>query len=171
MVLLVAAIACGKAADSGTPQAKAPTGKEILADVAASKSLPPEHYASPTAGFDLTLPGVWAGHYRAQEVKDTTDGAHLGVLFRFLPDSGSRAPQETLMTLRVFSQRAWKAAIRPGSLPIGSVLAERGDDVFVLSLPRENPYPTGTAEALGYDRLLISIAQGGKQIELTPHAK
>lgn len=166
--LLLAAAACGQPADTrpGTPSAEA-----MLADVDRAKSLPPERYTSPTAGFDLTLPGVWTGHYRAQETRDTTDGAHLGVTFRFIPDSGSKAQEQTLMVVRIFTRKAWQAASRPGLLPIGVALAEHGDDVFVLSLPRANPYPSGTPEALGYDRLIIAIAQGGKQVDLTPHTR
>ncbi|MCC7194373.1 MAG: hypothetical protein IT356_02330 [Gemmatimonadaceae bacterium] len=144
------------------------TADEVLADAAAAKSLPPEKYVSPTAGFDLSLPGAWTGRYRATEQKDSTFGSHLAIDFRFVPDSGSRAPSLTLVTIRVFSKAAW-AKVSALPAPIGAVLGERGDDVFVLSLPRENPYPASSPEAPIYDRLIISLAQGGQQVHLSPH--
>lgn len=165
--LLIAVLACGKA-DSGPP--KPMTAANALADAAAAKSLPRERYVSATGGFDLDLPGVWTGKYRTEEMKDTTTRARLAIQFRFVPDSGSKAPSLSLMTLRVFTRDAWQAATLPGSVPIGSVLAEHGNDVFVLSLPAANPYPAGSPEAPEFDRLIISLAQGGKQVVLTPHA-
>jgi hypothetical protein len=163
MAATAALIACSGARDASPPR----TADEALAAATAAKALPPERYVSPTAGFDLTLPGVWKGRYRAIEKKDTTAGAHLAVEFRFLPDSGSRAPSLTLMTLRVFSKAAWAKASTPN--PVGAPLGERGDDVFVLSLPHENPYPPTSREAPAYDLLIISLSQGGQQVHLTPH--
>lgn len=164
--LLVAAavLACGGSGDASPPR----TADQALADAASAKALPPERYVSPTAGFDLTLPGSWTGRYRAVERKDTTAGARLAVEFRYLPDSGSRAPSHTLVTIRVFSKAAWARASTPTN-PIGAPLGERGDDVFVLSLPHENPYPASSREAPMYDRLIISLSQGGRQVQLTPH--
>lgn len=120
------------------------------------------------AGFDLQLPGVWKGRYRAGEKKDTTAGAYLAVEFKFLPDSGSKAPSFTLINVRIFTKAAWAAAAkRPGG-PIGSKLAETDKDVYVISLPDSNPYPPASKEAPVFDKLVISIAQGGQQVHLTP---
>lgn len=158
----VAAIACsGKGSD-----AKPPSAADALADAAAAKTMPTEKYVSPTSQFDLTLPGVWTGKYRVTEKKDTTAGAHLAAEFIFIPDSGSKAPPRTLMTLRLFSRAAWEATAKRGR-PIGTKLGERGDEVFALSLPESNPYPPGSPEAPAYDLLIISIAQGGQQVHLT----
>ena len=149
-----------------TPQP--PSAADAMAAVSAASALPPERYVSPTAGFDLTMPGAWTGRYRAEEKTDTTAGARLAVEFKFVPDSGSAAPSLTLMTLRIFSKSAWNAVTQRSGAPLGSKLAERGDDVFVLSLPVANPYPPSSAEAPLYDQLIISIAQGGQQVHLTP---
>lgn len=167
LMLLLATVACNTPdrGAAGTP----PTAEQALADAAAAKTLPPEHFVSATGGFDLDLPGVWTGKYRTTEGKDTTTRARLAIDFKYVPDSGSKAPSLSLMILRVFSRDAWNAATLPGSSPIGSVLGERGNDVFVLSLPRSNPYVPGSAEATAYDQLIISLAQGGKQVTLTPH--
>ncbi len=163
-IALALAACSGKGSDA-TPQP--PSATDALAAAAAAKSLPAEKYVSATAGFDLTLPGAWTGRYRAEEKKDTTAGARLGVEFKFVPDSGSAAPSLTLMTVRIFTKAAWEVATRRG-VPVGSKLAERGDDVFVLSLPQSNPYPPASREAPQYDQLIISIAQGGQQVHLTP---
>lgn len=160
----LALAACSGGSDTPEP----PSASAAIATAAADQALPQERYVSPTSGFDLTLPGVWKGHYLAEEKTDTTAGARTGIEFKFVPDSGSRAPSFTLMTVRIFSKAAWEKSKNRTSGPVGSVLAERGDDVFALSLPRENPYNPGTPEAIMYDRLIISIAQGGQQVHLTP---
>ena len=157
-------VACSGSSDTPQP----PSASASIAAAAADQALPQERYVSPTSGFDLTLPGIWTGRYRAEEKADTTGGARTGIDFRFIPDSGSKAPSFNLMTVRIFPKAAWEASLKRTGGPLGSKLAERGADVFSLSLPHENPYNPGTAEALMYDRLIISIAQGGQQVHLTP---
>ena len=165
--VLVTAIAVTALACKGKEQPAPQTAADALAAAAATKTLPAEHYVSPTEKFDLALPGVWAGKYRATEKKDTTMGARLAVEFKFLPDSGSRAPSMTLMTLRIVPKKAWDAMIARGGAAMGAKIGERGDEVFVLSLPSANPYPAGSPEAPAYDNLIISIAQGGQQVHIT----
>jgi hypothetical protein len=157
-------IACsGKGAEKARPA----TGTEAIAEVVAAKSLPTEKFVSTTAGFDLELPGVWHGRYRAEEKKDTTAGAQLAVDFKFVPDSGSRAPSLNLMTVRVFPRAAWEAASKRPGRPVGVKIGENAKQVFTLSLPESNPYPPQSPEAPAYDRLIISVAQGGQQVHLT----
>ena len=91
----------------------------------------------------------------------------LGVEFRFIPDSGSKAPSLTLMTLRIVPRKTWDALVAKGGRAPGVKIGERGDDVFVLSLPEGNPYPPASPEAPMYDQLIISIAQGGQQVHVT----
>lgn len=148
--------------------ARPATGTEAIAEAKAASSLPPEKYVSTTAGFDLDLPGVWRGRYRAEEKSDITAGVRLRVDFKFVPDSGSKAPSFTLMTVRIFSKAAWEAAKKKPGEPIGSPLGETAKDVFVLSLASSNPYPTASAEAPVFDQLMISLSAGGQQVHLTP---
>ena len=155
-------IGCSGKSDAPRPA----TGAEAMAEVAAAKTLPAETYTSTTAGFDLQLPGVWKGRYLAGERIDTTGGARLTVEFKFVPDSGSKAPSLTLMTVRIFSKAAWAAASKRPGAPIGSKLAESAKDVYIIALPASNPYAAGTKEAPEFDKLIISIAQGGQQVHL-----
>jgi hypothetical protein len=159
-VLVLAACNRGK-------EAAPSTAADALADAAAAKTLPVERYVSPTEKFEVTMPGTWTGHYRAMEKKDTTAGARLAVDFKLQPDSGSKAPALTAIVIRLFPKKTWDALTAKGGPAIGVKIGERGDDVFVLSLPASNPYPAGSPEAPVYDRMIISIAQGGQQI----HAK
>lgn len=164
LLLGTALVACSaKGRDAASPSAGA-----ALAAVAQAKSLPSEQFVSTTAGFNLTLPGIWQGRYRAEETGDAATGARLAVNFKFVPDSGSKAPSLTLMTVRIFSRAAWDKVTRHMATPLGSKIGEKGDDVFVLSLPGTNPYPPNSPEAPIFDRLLISISQGGQQVHLTP---
>ena len=164
LILAALVSACSGKSESARPA----TGAEAIAQVKAAKSLPPETYTSTTAGFDLTLPGIWHGRYRASERSDNTAGSRLAVEFAFVPDSGSRARSFALMTIRIFPKAAWEVVSkRPGG-PIGSKIGETAKDVYVLSLPESSPYPPGSAEAQEFDKLIISIAQGGQQVHLTP---
>jgi hypothetical protein len=160
---LAAVAACSKPADSG-PR----TAADALADAAATKTLPAETYVSPTLGVDVMLPGAWKGRYRAVERADTTLGARSAIEFIFVPDSGSKLPPRPMMTIRVFPKSAW-AKVSKATAPIGDTLATRGDDVYVLSLVHENPYPATAPEAPVFDRMMISIAQGGRQVHVMPH--
>lgn len=153
------------------PKPEPPRGADAIADVAAAaNTLPPEHFTSNALKFELELPGVWTAHYSTVERADTTGGAHHAVEFIFRPDSGSKARPLPLMTLRLYTKAAWAAATkRPGS-PVGAPIGESPTDVFVLALPASNPYPPSSPEAPAYDRLIISIAQGGQQnVHVTPH--
>lgn len=163
LFLVASALACSGKTETPAP----PNAADAIADAAAAKTMPTEKYVSATSGFDLTLPGVWTGKYNATERKDTTAGAHLAVEFKFVPDSGSKAPSLTLMTLRAFSRKAWDKATIPGSRPVGAKIGERGDEIFALSLPESNPYPPNSAEAPAFDRLIISLSVGGQQVHLT----
>jgi len=166
MVLAAAALIGCSDKDAGT--ARPATGADAIAEVAAAKSLPPEKFVSTTAGFDLELPGVWRGHYIASEHADSTRGARLVVEFKLLPDSGSKAPRHTLMTVRVYNAGGWAILSKKPGRPVGTKVGERGEDVFVLSIPEANPYPATSPEAPVFDRLIISLSQGGQQVHLTP---
>jgi predicted small lipoprotein YifL len=166
LLVLVSALTLAGCGGKGEPAP--PSAADALADAAATKTIPAEHYVSPTEKIDISLPGAWTGHYRATEMKDTTAGARLAIDFKFLPDSGSKAPSITAMVVRIFPRKAWDALVAKGGNQIGAKFGERGDDIFVLSLPASNPYPAGSAEAPIYDRLIISIAQGGQQVHVTP---
>jgi hypothetical protein len=166
-VLLVTAFAVTALACKGKEKLAQQTAADALATAASTKTLPAEHYVSPTEKFDLALPGVWTGKYRATEKKDTTMGSRLAVEFKFIPDSGSKAPSLTLMTMRIVPKKAWDAMVAKGGVAMGAKIGERADEVFVLSLPAGNPYPAGSPEAPAYDNLIISIAQGGQQVHIT----
>mgnify|MGYP003339237688 FL=1 len=165
-MLAAAFIALAACSGKDAARQEPPTGAEVIQAVKDARSLPPEMYVGTTIGANLELPGVWKGRYTTLERTDTTAGAKFAVEFRFRPDSGSKAPALTLMTLRVFTVAAWNvASARPGR-PVGAKVGETAKDVFVLSLPESNPYPPATPEAPEYDKLLIAIAQGGQHVRL-----
>jgi hypothetical protein len=162
-VLLATTLACQGKTEAPPP----PNASDALAEVAAARSLPAETYSSPVSRFDLTFPGVWTGRYRAEERTDTTDGGRLRVDFKFRPDSGSRAPSQILLTLRVFPRATWQAIEKRIGRPFGARLGERGDEVFLIFLPESNPYPAGSPEAPVFDRLIIALSLGGQQVHLS----
>jgi hypothetical protein len=161
LATLAALAACNRGKEAGPP-----TAESALAEAAAAKTLPVERYVSPTEKVEVTLPGVWTGRYRVMERRDTTLGARLALDFKFLPDSGSKAPPLTSIVIRIFPRTAWDALVAKGGRPIGAKIGERGDDIFLISLPESNPYPANSPEAPVFDQLIISIAQGGQQVHV-----
>jgi len=171
VALAVVTVACGDrtgspppddgraAAIAGSPGGTAPPG---------SDSVPRDRYVSARGKFELLLPIEWKGHYRAVEHADSTAGARFAVELQFLPDSGSKAEPRLLSVVRIFPRSAWLRLERtPGPL-LAYKLGERGDEVFGISIAGENPYPPGTADALEFDRLMMSLLQGGRQVYLIP---
>lgn len=167
-MLVATFIALTACSGKEAPRQEPPTGAEAIQAVKEARSLPSEKYIGTTIAADLELPGVWKGRYTTLERTDTTAGAKYAVEFRFKPDSGSKAPALTLMTLRVFTVAAWDAASKRPGRPVGAKIGETAKEVFVLSLPESNPYPPASPEAPAYDTLIISIAQGGQHVRLLP---
>ncbi len=154
-------VACGgseKAAQTTT----------TAADVIAGQTGAFERFESKGGNFTIEFPSVWRGGYSALEGADTSDGARFRVQFVFRPEAAMKVEPKALLVVRIFSKAAWtKAAARPGQ-PIAVKVAERGDDVFTLSLPKSNPYKPGTSEAARYDQLILSVVQDKSGLRLTP---
>ena len=107
--LVLCAIAATSLACSGKEAPPPPSGAEAIAQVAAAKSLPTDKYSSPTSGFDLELPGVWKGRYRATEKADS----------RRLCACVSRAVGNGQTPARLVIDSAW----RPDTIEPGAVAA------------------------------------------------
>lgn len=167
ILLTVSALIIGACS---TEQSSTARVADALADAAATKALPTEHYVSPTEKIDISLPGAWTGHYRVSERKDTTAGARLAIDFTYVPDSSSNAPSVTAFVVRIIPRKTWdwNALVAKGGSTIGAKIGERGNDVFVMLLPGSNPYPVGSPEAPAFDRLIISIARDWQQVRVTP---
>lgn len=145
-----------------------PAQTTTAADVIAGQAEVFEHFESKGAGFVVDLPPVWRGNYSVLEGPDTSAGSHFRVQFVFRPDPAWKVEPKALIVVRVFTKSAWDRVLaRPGQA-IAAKVAERGDQVFALSLPDANPYKPGTPEAKRYDDLVLSVVQDRTGLRLTP---
>jgi hypothetical protein len=153
---------CG---EGGTPRKQ---GDVTPADVVAGRAQAGEHFESPGGKFAIDFPDTWRGAYRTVERADTTAGARFAVEFVLKPDAAWKVQPQALLVVRIFPRAAWeKVVARPGE-PLAAKLAERGDDVFALSLPSATPYAKGTPAAQRFDELVLSAIQAPGPLRLTP---
>jgi len=152
-----AVAACG----DGAPPAREATPAAVTPAVNA----PPEHYESTAGKFVVDFPATWHDAYRVVERADTLAGSRHAVEFVFKPDPAWKVQPRPLVVVRIFPKAAWeKITKRPGD-PMALKVAERGDDVFVYSVPGSNPYRPGTPAALRFDELMLGVMPG---LKLTP---
>ena len=161
-MLAVALAGCG---EGGTPRKQ---GDVTPADVVAGRVQPGEHFESAGGKFAIDFPDTWRGAYRAVERADTTAGARFAVEFVLKPDGAWKVQPQTLLVIRIFPRAAWeKLLARPGE-PLAAKVAERGADIFALSLPSATPYAKGTPAAQRFDELVLSAIQAPGPLRLTP---
>jgi hypothetical protein len=154
-LLCVLALAFVAAACGERPVAKKgdPTAADVLAGAAESL----DHYESPEGKFGIDFPAVWKGHYIGVPHTDTAFGSRAMVEFRFKPDTAWKVQPQTLLGVRIFTPDSWaKANARSGAV-IGIKLAERGNDVYVVSLATGNPYKPGTPAAELFDKMMLAV--------------
>jgi hypothetical protein len=150
LALAFVAAACGE-----RPAAK--KGDVTAADVIAGSAESLDHYESAEGKFGIDFPAVWKGNYTAVPHTDTAFGSRAMVEFRFKPDPASKVQPQTLLGVRIFTPDAWTKAAARGGPAIGIKLAERGNDVYVVSLAGGNPYKPGTAAAELFDKMMLAV--------------
>jgi hypothetical protein len=161
LTLVLVTTACGE-----RPASK--KGDVTSADVIAGAAQSFDHYESAEGKVGVDFPPVWKGNYIVVPRADTTFGSRMIIEFRFKPDPSWKVEPRTLLAIRIFSQAAWaKATARPGPA-IGVKIKEHGDDVFVLSLAGTNPYKPNTPAANLFDQMMLSVANAGVPLRLSP---
>ncbi len=150
LALAFVAAACGE-----RPAAK--KGDVTAADVIAGSAESLDHYESAEGKFGIDFTAVWKGNYSAVPHTDTAFGSRAMVEFRFKPDPTWKVQPQTLLGVRIFTPDAWAKATARGGPAIGIKLAERGNDVYVVSLAGGNPYKPGTAAAELFDKMMLAV--------------
>jgi hypothetical protein len=119
-------------------------------------------YENATAGFRFELPPSWATRYRIH----SRDGpaargyqplARHAVLFNYVPIAAA-VEEKTLLAVVVFDKADW-SGLNTGGPPLGLVLAERGDRVYVARLPRSNPFDPGTDDVKNFEAMRVTPEQ------------
>lgn len=153
---VVLAAACGdKAPAPAVADAPAPTG-------------PPESYESVNGRFGLTLPAVFRGNYRVKESIDTVLGAKFAAEIVYPADSAGKIPSRTLLVVRVFTKASWEKLSARKGFAGALKRAERGNEVFTLSMITSNPYKFDSAPARMVDRMMLAATTGGLHVDVTP---
>lgn len=126
-----------------------------------------ETYTSPTTGFRFDVPSSWADHYRVErpDPAGNRPPAVEVVEFQYPPQDTSMMPQ-ALFRVVVFTQDDWKALSAEEGPPFGWQLAERGGRVWIGGLPQSNPFTPGSADAVQFDKMLLSESQIGPRFRL-----
>jgi hypothetical protein len=152
LALALFSVACGEKAPESAPAR--PTG-HLFTD-------------SPS-GVGLDLPGIWAGRYRVVDSLTTsTEGLDRELAFRFVR-SDSTVVAEPLIVVRIFKTAAWKAipTDAAGGL-FGTVIASDAKHTVAVRTAAGNPLAAGTADALGYDSLMMVVLQRPMRASLRP---
>jgi hypothetical protein len=111
------------------------------------------------SGLMLDLPANWRGRYRvADGVKRPTEGLQREFALRFVRSDSSEAAQAPMLVARVFDKGAW-AALPNDSVrgQFGERVAEDATHTIVVRRAGENPFGTGTTDALAYDSLMMAL--------------
>ena len=145
-----------------------PVQTATAADVITGKVEAFERFDSKGGRFTVDLPPVWRGNYTVREGPDTSAGSRFRVEFDFHPDPAWKVDPKMLMVVRIFTKSAWEQVMGSPGAPVARRVADRGDDVFALSLPAKNPYTSGTPEASRYDELVLSVVNDQAGLRLTP---
>lgn len=129
-------------------------------------------FSEESSGIAIDLPAVWAGRYR---VSDTVTAVTPGLLreftLRFVRADSSVTPQP-LAVVRLFETARWEA-FAPDSASVRWGTRIGGDAAHTLAIApaRENPLPPGSADALGFDTLMIALNQRPLRARLRADAR
>jgi len=121
------------------------------------------------SGVGLDLPSVWAGRYRVGDsVTTATAGLERELAFRFVR-ADSTLVAEPLIVVRVFNTTAFKAIPADAADGLfGTVIASDGSHTVAVRTAAGNPLPSGTADALAYDSLMMIVLQRPMRASLRP---
>jgi serine beta-lactamase-like protein LACTB len=118
-------------------------------------------WESRDAGFSFAIPASWEERYgvatdAGEEAKSAHPKAMRAVSFRYIP-TGRGREAERLVTFLAFPRADWESIAGEEGPPVGEIVVEKGDRVWVAVLPQSNPYPPGTPDAKGFDQMRLPI--------------
>ncbi len=151
-------------------------GAFALASLAASCAKPADDAAAPPtaaqhifahepSGVALELPAVWAARYRETDsITTPLPGLERQLTLRFVK-ADSTIAEEPLLTLAIFQNAALDTAAVSGW---GTVIAKDGERTVIVRPASANPLAPGSADALAFDSLMISLLERQLTASLRP---
>lgn len=119
-------------------------------------------FVDSVTGIALDLPVNWSGRYRVgRGISEQADGLRDEVAVQFVRGDSSVATDAPMLVARVFEAAAWQRIEGDSAARavFGSRVGGEGLRTLVIRRATENPFPPGTADALGYDTLMIALYQ------------
>lgn len=126
-------------------------------------------FSSASAGVGLDLPRIWSGRYRTSDsITTSAAGLERQITFRFVK-ADSTLESEPLMVVRIFKTDIWKTIPADAAAGLyGTVIASGAVRTLVVRTAPGNPLTPGTADALAYDSLMMTVLQRPLRASLRP---
>jgi hypothetical protein len=111
------------------------------------------------SGIMLDLPPNWRGRFDvATGITERAEGLRHQLSMRFVRADSSVATDAPLLVARVIDREVWQRIGNDSTRAILGDPAGGNETLALLVRPaRENPFTPATADALGYDSLMIAL--------------
>ncbi len=131
-------------------------------EAAATTDRPLGHVFTDTvSGVGVDLPPMWAGRYRVSDsITAPVAGLQRQLALRYLKADSTVVTEPALLEIRVFGSTQWMA-MGPDSAAMryGTVVASDPSHTVAVRPASMNPLTPGTADAVGFDSLMIIVLQ------------
>lgn len=129
-------------------------------------------WSGAAAGFAFRIPPAWNDHWdvaihEGAEAERRGSGASTVVEFSCRPITAGTRP-EILVAIITMDRARWESMRKESGPPPGSLLAERGDRVWLAGLPRSQPFGAGTPDAARFEAMQLSLDQLKRAFALLP---
>lgn len=119
-------------------------------------------YDHQAAGFTLTFPPSWHDRYEVDARSGPIAAAQwpfakYAVRFIYKPVEPDQ-PEPILATVLVYPLAAWNRIGLEQDAP-GTVIAERGDDVYVGAVAGSNPFSSGSADYQAFKAMQLTTGE------------
>jgi hypothetical protein len=149
LVVLLALAACGGDEEKAPER---PTG-HVLTDI--------------KGGIAVDLPRIWKDRYRMTDTLAGNDAAlERRLTLRFVKADSSVVPMPMLV-INIVKADAW-GALSPDSAGVryGTIVARDATRIVAMRTATENPLTPGTADAVGFDSLMMIVIQRPMRVSL-----
>ena len=144
-LLLSAALACAPAAqDAAEATAQAST---------------PYVFTDSASAIALELPAIWKDRFHvADGITDPAEGLLHQLTLHFVQEDASIQTEKPLLIARVFDRAVWlRIGNDPAVARFGVPVGGNETRTLVLRTAPDNPFTPTTADALGYDSLMLAL--------------
>lgn len=128
-------------------------------------------YEDTTSGAMVDLPANWRGRYRvATGITRQVPGLQREFALRFVKADSTEAATAPMLVAYVFTASEWDAMAGGDSARalFGEVAGRDQGRALVVKRATENPFASGTSDALAYDSLMVALFQRPLRTAMRP---